>query len=93
MDWIKIEKGDSSTLPDIGVEVEGYNKNWYHPDFNPNCIRTCFLQDIEENVWFSAAWCDTMDSWQTLISGESNDMYHPYNTNNSDAPTYWKHKG
>lgn len=91
-DFIEININDTKTLPQTGIEVIGYNEKWIDEDFNPDGTRLCFLQDEEDNTWFSACWCNTQDHWQTLISGEDNKVYHPYNDNNSDAPTHWTEK-
>lgn len=77
-------------IPERGVEVLGYNKEWEDADYNPDGIRICWIDD--DNVWTSAAWCNTMDRWQTLSSDSNNEQYAPYNDYSPAPPIYWTPK-
>ena len=39
--WQKV----SERMPEMGVEVIGYNRDWVDEDFNPNGTRVCFYDD------------------------------------------------
>lgn len=57
-EWICVQ----DRLPEDGVEVIGYSKDWVHPDFNTNGTRVCF---VCEGEWRSAKWNNDQDSWHT----------------------------
>lgn len=52
---IKIKIGDH-------IKYIGFNRDWIHPDFNPEGTRECFLYG-DETEWLSAKWIDYHDSW------------------------------
>lgn len=56
--WQKV----SEKMPEMGVEVIGYNQGWVDEDFNPNGTRVCFYDDTG---WYSAKWNNDQDSYDT----------------------------
>lgn len=57
--WQKV----SEKMPEMGVEVIGYNQDWVDEDFNPNGTRVCFYDDTG---WYSAKWNNDQDSYSTV---------------------------
>ena len=75
--------------PEFGVEVDGWSKEWVHPDFNPKGIKTCYLTD--DDYWMVASWCNNCDAWHTRPSGEEQWDKDAYDQA-MPAPTHWKSK-
>lgn len=48
-------------LPEEGLTVIGYADRWVDSDYNPKGMRECFRTN--GNVWLSAAWNNSYESW------------------------------
>ncbi len=77
--WVSVE-----TLPEEGVEVIGYSKDWIHPDFNQEGTRVCF---IDAFGWHSAKWDNDQDSWHT-----HSEEFCKHSEKNDFNPTHWQLK-
>lgn len=73
-DWIKLQ----DQLPEIDVEVDGYNEIWKHKDYNPEGIRPCFLTN--DNEWIMCIWDDINGEWTTTSTEYKHEV----------APTHWR---
>jgi hypothetical protein len=62
--WQKIE---GNNLPDLGVEVICFNKEWIDQDFNPNGTRIGFRLD---DGFVTAYWWDYQDTYMTISKEE-----------------------
>lgn len=65
MKWIEIINNED--LPEQGVPVIGYSKEWIDEDFNPDGIRECCYSglDVATSEWVSAKWYDYQDCYLT----------------------------
>lgn len=73
-------------IPEHGIEVLGYSKEWIDEDYTPDGIRLCFLNDTK--VWTIAAWCGYHDDYHTVNSDEPFDEVMI----NRNPPTHWRYK-
>jgi len=60
-------------LPEFGVPVIGYNREWVDEDFNHRGLRECFIYG-DGTQWHTAKWVDGPDC---------------YETTDDDKPTHW----
>lgn len=83
--WTKIE--GENNLPEEGIEVICFNKEWIDEDFNPNGTRIGFRTD---DGFITAYWWDYQDTYMTIseIECKNNDAYS-IKTQRSTEPTHW----
>lgn len=60
-------------MPEFGVPVIGYNREWINEDFNHHGLRECFIYG-DGTQWHTAKWNDGPDC---------------YETTDDDKPTHW----
>lgn len=84
--WYKV----SEKMPEMGVEIIGYNQDWVDEDFNPNGTRVCFYDDTG---WYSAKWSNDQDSYSTVGCMRSECSEDNCEFSNSckskNGPTHW----
>jgi hypothetical protein len=90
--WNLISEG----LPEYGIEVLGYHKLWIDEDYNIDGIRICYKTDMldeEDNpVWVSAAWCGYHDEWHTISTDDIREEGDKTGIDKNVAPTHWMPK-
>lgn len=83
--WFKTEEDK----PEVGREVLGFNQEWVDPDFNPEGICMCFVDD--DGDWTIAKWCNQHDEWHTRNTNPEKEDADQYEKP-IEAPTHWKYK-
>lgn len=72
----KLDKGfvkiTDDNLPDEGVEVIGFTREWIDEDYNPRGTRVCFLDG--DGNWCSSKWNNTHDVYNTIYSYDDDDI-------------------
>lgn len=76
-------------LPDNGVEVLCFNKEWIDLDFNPNGTRVGFLNG--SNEFTTAFWWDYQDTYVTVskLYCDSDNEFFGEKIKNNTEPTHW----
>lgn len=82
--WTKIEE----KLPEQGLEVLCFNKNWICEDFNPNGTRIGFLNG--DNEFTTAHWWAYQDTYMTISKYDCKDEIFSENIKNNTEPTHWR---
>lgn len=86
MNWIETK----NELPPFGTEVLAYDKTYVDEDFNPEGIRTAYLQEDMPNdysaKWVIAMWNPMQDVWETVEEGDVIEGETIY------APSHWMQK-
>ncbi|MHA7822490.1 hypothetical protein ACVVIH_06980 [Chryseobacterium arthrosphaerae] len=84
--WIKIES--ESDLPDEGIEVLCFNKNWINEDFNLKGIRIGFVNCFG---WTTAHYWDYQDTYVTIshLDCDNNEGFSDEIRKNID-PTHYR---
>jgi len=83
--WVSVK----DTLPENGLEVICYNKEWINEDFNPNGTRIGFLNG--ENEFTLAHWWDYQDTYITISKNECDNDPQAFSSGIKDntEPTHW----
>ncbi|MEO7046575.1 MAG: hypothetical protein ABI091_14790 [Ferruginibacter sp.] len=77
--WIDAKK----ELPPENTIVHGFNKKWIDEEYNPEGVRSCFMD--QDGEWNSAKWDNEQDNWHNESTWAEKGHYW-YGV----APTHWK---